>query len=169
MPPVFTELMARRLDAKAKLAVHEGRAGEAVTPGTVWIAPGDWHLVCQRRDGAVRLAVNQDPPENSCRPSGDVLLRSVAATFGGRCLAVMLTGMGHDGLRGCEQVRAAGGQVVAQDEATSVVWGIPGAVVRAGLAERVLPLGELAAEIVQRAGARRGSFPRLSIPTSTSR
>src|SRR5204863_9258122 len=98
----------------------------------------------------VRLLVHQDPPENSCRPAVDPLFRSVARVYGSSALAVILTGMGQDGLRGCEDVRAAGGQVLAQDEATSVVWGMPGFVVRAGLAEQVLPLEELGPEIVRR-------------------
>ena len=112
------------------------------------------------RDGtSVRVQLNQDPPENSCRPAADVLFRSVARTFSSNTLAVVLTGMGRDGYRGCEAIRAAGGQVLAQDEATSVVWGMPGFVARAGLAERVLPLGLIAAEIVRRvrAGRRAGS------------
>ena len=98
--------------------------------------------------------LNQDPPENSCRPAADVLFRSVAQAFGPSALAVVLTGMGQDGLRGCEAIRAAGGQIVVQDEATSVVWGMPGAVARAGLADRVLPLGMVAGEIIRRVRSR---------------
>jgi two-component system chemotaxis response regulator CheB len=103
------------------------------------------------RDGTqVRTLVHQDPPENSCRPAVDVLLRSVAQAFGPHSLTVILTGMGKDGLRGCEDVRQAGGQVVVQDEATSVVWGMPGYVCRAGLADKVLPLAQIGDEIVRR-------------------
>jgi two-component system chemotaxis response regulator CheB len=103
------------------------------------------------RDGVqARVMLNQDPPENSCRPAADVLLRSVAKTFGPNSLTVILTGMGQDGLRGCEAVREAGGQVLAQDEATSVVWGMPGHVARAGLTDRVLPLSLIADEILRR-------------------
>jgi two-component system chemotaxis response regulator CheB len=103
------------------------------------------------RDGtSVRTLLHQDPPENSCRPAVDVLFRSVAKVFGPHALAVVLTGMGQDGLRGCEHIREAGGRIVAQDEATSVVWGMPGAVARAGLAERILPLSLIAEEIVRR-------------------
>jgi two-component system chemotaxis response regulator CheB len=94
--------------------------------------------------------LHQDPPENSCRPSVDVLLRSVARAYGRESLAVILTGMGQDGLRGCEAIREAGGQVVVQDEATSVVWGMPGYVARAGLADRVVPLSMIAREILDR-------------------
>ena len=103
------------------------------------------------RDGLqVRLLLHLDPPENSCRPAVDVLFRSVAKTFGPNALAVILTGMGQDGLRGCEAIREAGGQVLAQDEATSVVWGMPGCVARAGLADRVLPISLIVDEIMRR-------------------
>ena len=119
-------------------------------PGHAWIAPGDYHLTVVRDGPQVRVLLNQDPPENSCRPAADVLFRSVARTFGPSALAVVLTGMGQDGLRGCEAIREAGGQVLAQDEATSVVWGMPGFVARAGLADRVLPLALIGPEIVRR-------------------
>jgi two-component system chemotaxis response regulator CheB len=105
-----------------------------------------------REDLRVRLVLNRDPPENSCRPAVDVLFRSVARTFGPNSLAVILTGMGQDGLRGCEAVREAGGQILAQDEASSVVWGMPGAVVRGGLADQVLPLARIGDEILSRVG-----------------
>src|SRR5207248_2457336 len=104
-----------------------------------------------RRDGAaVRLALNRDPPVNSCRPAVDVLFRSAAEVYGPGVLAVVLTGMGQDGLRGSECVKAAGGRVLAQDEATSVVGSMPGAVARAGLADEVLPLGQVGAAILLR-------------------
>jgi two-component system chemotaxis response regulator CheB len=103
------------------------------------------------RDGAgPRTLLHQDPPENSCRPAVDVLFRSVAQVFRGQTLAVILTGMGQDGLRGCEAIREAGGQILAQDEETSVVWGMPGVVVRAGLADQVLPISLIGGEIVRR-------------------
>ena len=107
-------------------------------------------MTLARAGAEVRLQLNQDPPENSCRPAVDVLFSSVAKTFGRDCLAVLLTGMGQDGLRGCRAIHELGGQIVAQDETTSVVWGMPGYVARAGLADRVLPLNCIAAEIVQR-------------------
>jgi two-component system chemotaxis response regulator CheB len=119
-------------------------------PGKAWIAPGDFHLVVQREDGRVRTRVHQEPPENACRPAVDPLLRSAASVYGAACLTVILTGMGQDGLRGCEAIRAAGGQVLAQDEASSVVWGMPGHVARAGLADKVLPLPLIAGEVVRR-------------------
>jgi two-component system, chemotaxis family, protein-glutamate methylesterase/glutaminase len=121
----------------------------------VWIAPGDFHMTVTRNAGGPRLMLNQGPPENSCRPAADVLFRSAAAAYGAGVLAVVLTGMGQDGLRGCESVAEAGGQVVAQDEATSVVWGMPGFVARAGLADRVLPLPAIAHEVVRRVHATR--------------
>jgi two-component system chemotaxis response regulator CheB len=149
MPPLFTRLLAERLSAKSRIAVQEGQAGGALHPGSGWIAPGDYHMVVERHDPA-RLSLNQAPPENSCRPSVDVLFRSVAQAYGPHALAVVMTGMGRDGLRGSEAIREAGGQVIAQNEATSVVWGMPGFVAGAGLAERVLPLSEIGPEIVRR-------------------
>lgn len=143
MPPVFTRQLAARLAALSGLEVREAAGGEALTPGSVWIAPGDFHMVVRRDGASVRLALHQGSPENSCRPSVDVLFRSAVEVYGGRTLAVVLTGMGQDGLRGCQRIREAGGQVVAQDEATSVVWGMPGNVARAGYASAVLPLGEI--------------------------
>jgi two-component system chemotaxis response regulator CheB len=151
MPPIFTRFMAERLDASSRLRVREGVEGGVLEPGVVWIAPGNFHVLLRREGELVRLVLNQDPPENSCRPAVDPLFRSASELFGNRTLALILTGMGHDGLRGAEQIRQAGGQVLAQDEATSVVWGMPGAVVAAGLAESVLPLDGIAGELTQRA------------------
>lgn len=156
MPPLFTQLLAARLTAQSPLPVAEGRPDEVLAPGTIWLAPGDFHMTVERGPGGVRLALNKDAQENSCRPAADVLFRSVAKAYGPHALAAVLTGMGQDGCRGCEAVRAAGGQVIAQDEATSVVWGMPGFVARAGLAEKVLPLGLLAPELVRRARVGRG-------------
>jgi two-component system chemotaxis response regulator CheB len=155
MPPTFTRLLAERLTARSPIRVEEGRTGGVLRPGHAWLAPGDFHMTVARDGLAVRVGLNQGPPENSCRPAADSLFRSAAAAFGPNVLAVVLTGMGQDGLRGCEAVRAAGGQVIAQDEATSVVWGMPGFVARAGLADRVLPLGLVAPEIVRRVKAGR--------------
>ncbi len=154
MPPMFTRLLAERLTAHSQLTVREGSPGEMLQPGRAWIAPGDHHMEVAREGGQVRLRLHQGPPENSCRPAADVLFRSVARAFGAGSLAVILTGMGQDGLRGCEAVRATGGQVLAQDEATSVVWGMPGFVARAGLADAVLPLARIADEIRRRVANR---------------
>jgi two-component system chemotaxis response regulator CheB len=150
MPADFTARLADRLTENSRLRVREGVAGEPIAAAQAWVAPGGHHLVLRRESGKVRLAVNLDPPENSCRPSVDVLFRSAAEIYGPGVLAVVLTGMGQDGLRGCECVRAAGGQVIVQDEASSVVWSMPGAVAQASLADQVLPLEQIGPEIVRR-------------------
>jgi two-component system, chemotaxis family, protein-glutamate methylesterase/glutaminase len=161
MPPLFTRLLAERLAALWAFPAREGEAGALLRPGEIWLAPGGFHMEIAKATDGVRLRTHEGPAENSCRPAVDVLFRSVAQVFGPRSLAVVLTGMGQDGLRGCECIREAGGQVLAQDEASSVVWGMPGAVSQAGLAEKVLPLDELAAEINRRVQA---GFPRASTP-----
>ena len=153
MPPVFTKCLAERLTAKAQIPIHEGQPGDVVTPGHAWIAPGDFHMVVERQGTKIVLATNQDPPENSCRPAVDVMFRSVAKVYGHAVLSVVLTGMGQDGMRGAEVIREAGGYVIAQDEATSVVWGMPGAVVQAELAHSVLPLSQIAIEIMRKVRA----------------
>lgn len=150
MPPMFTQLLAERLTTKCSLPVREAIAGATVCPGTIWIAPGDYHLRVQFMNSAVQLVVEQTPPQNSCRPSVDVLFESVAQVYGDRALGVILTGMGQDGLRGCQQIRERNGQILAQDEASSVVWGMPGFVVNAGLADAVLPLDQIMPEILRR-------------------
>jgi two-component system chemotaxis response regulator CheB len=150
MPPMFTRLLAERLQAHSEVKVVEAQAGMAVTPGTVYIAPGDFHMVVTQRGNGVEIQLNQDPMENSCRPAVDVLFRSLAAVYGGATVSAILTGMGQDGLRGVEQLRAAGGYVIAQDEASSVVWGMPGFVARAGLADVVCDLKLVAPEIIRR-------------------
>ena len=150
MPPIFTKSLAERLSKSANVPVYEGMAGNALRGGCVWIAAGGVHMVLRRERVAVQVATNQEPPENSCRPSVDVLFRSVAEIYKGHTLAVVLTGMGQDGLRGCEVIREAGGQIIVQDEASSVVWGMPGSIARAGLADAILPLDQLAAEIIRR-------------------
>ena len=150
MPPMFTRLLAERLDTQSAIAVAEAVAGEERAPGTALIAPGDYHMVVRRDGAAAHVGTHQAPHENSCRPSVDVLFRSVAEAYGAATLAVVLTGMGQDGLAGCERIREAGGRVLVQDEATSVVWGMPGFVANAGLAEAVLPLGSLAPAITRR-------------------
>lgn len=155
MPPVFTGMLAERLRTVCALDVREGVAGGVVEPGRVWIAPGDNHMVVQRSGTGVLLALQQEPPENSCRPAVDVLFRSLPGIWGGHVLALVMTGMGKDGLLGCEQIVKAGGQVLAQDQATSVVWGMPGFVAQAGLADAVLPLGDLGSEIISRVMAGR--------------
>lgn len=151
MPPIFTKLLAQRLAAQCALKVVEATAGEPIRPGKIWIAPGDYHLAVTRNGIQAQTGLHQGPPENSCRPAVDVLFRTAAEAFRAGVLGVVLTGMGQDGLRGSEHVVEAGGQVVAQDEESSVVWGMPGFVARAGLADQVLPLEHLAQEIIRRA------------------
>lgn len=153
MPPVFTRFLAERLSAVSKLKVEEARAGERLAPGAVWIAPGNYHVVVHRSGDGVVLDLNQDPPENSCRPAVDVLFRSVAAAYGPRALGVVLTGMGQDGLNGARELREAGSSIVVQDEASSVVWGMPGFIANSGLADEVLPLDAIAGELVRRVSA----------------
>ena len=131
------------------MAVNEGAPGALVRPGTAWLAPGNFHMVLAREGPAVRLRLHQGPPENSCRPSVDVLFHSIARVYGARALAVVLTGMGQDGLKGCEMLRGLGARIYVQDEASSVVWGMPGFVARCGLADKILPLDQIGAEIVR--------------------
>jgi two-component system, chemotaxis family, protein-glutamate methylesterase/glutaminase len=147
MPPIFTAMLATRLSAKSAFPVRECASGEPLKPGCIFLAPGDYHMVVDGEDGSVRLRTHQGPKENFCRPSVDALFRSVAETFGARAVAVVLTGMGQDGLKGSELLQNAGARIVVQDEGSSVVWGMPGFVARAGLADRILPLDQIAAEI----------------------
>lgn len=152
MPATFTRFLAQRLDAACALHVREAVSGEPLQPGTIWIAPGDFHLKVTRSAAGLQLATEQSPPENSCRPSVDVLFRSIITAYGGKVLAVVLTGMGQDGLRGCKELHEVGAHIVVQDEATSVVWGMPGFVAREQIADRVLPLQEIGPEITRRVG-----------------
>ncbi len=155
MPPLFTRLLAERLAAQSALSVAEGTEGEDLSPGQVRLAPGGSHMVLERRGTQARIRLHQGEPENSCRPAANVLFQSVAEIYRGGALAVILTGMGNDGLRGCEAIRKAGGQVLVQDEASSVVWGMPGCVARAGLADGQIALSRLAGEILNRVRAGR--------------
>jgi len=155
MPELFTRPLAERLNVRCRLHVLEAVNGQAIRRGNVYIARGDWHMevVGGFADGEAFLSpmlrLTQDAPENHCRPSVDVLFRSAAAVYGSRVLAVMLTGMGSDGLAGSRVVREQHGTLLAQDATTSAVWGMPGAVAHAGLAQRVLPIGAMAAEILR--------------------
>ncbi|MDQ8203334.1 chemotaxis-specific protein-glutamate methyltransferase CheB [Pelagicoccus sp. SDUM812003] len=144
MPPMFTRMLAQRLNGLDTLVFHEGEEGMALEAGHVYIAPGGKHMTIRSDGGALRLGLNEEPPENSCRPAVDVMLRSVAETVGGAALVTILTGMGKDGFQGCRELVGLGATVFAQDEETSVVWGMPGYVASAGLADRVLPLSEIA-------------------------
>jgi two-component system chemotaxis response regulator CheB len=150
MPPTFTRLLAHRLDGRSALEVREAEDGDVVLPGQALLAPGDFHLRLQRTARGVVARLDQGTPENFCRPSVDVLFRSAAQVYGAGALGVVLTGMGADGARGAADIVAAGGQVVVQDQATSVVWGMPGAVAQAGLASELLPLLEVASALQRR-------------------
>ena len=150
MPPVFTKLLAERLDNVARLPVREAVEDVTLEKGHVWIAPGDHHLRVQRNGMSLpQLVLDSSPPENSCRPSVDVLFRSVAQLYGPASMAVVLTGMGKDGLDGARAIRRAGGRVLAQDQASSVVWGMPGAVAEAGLTECLMAPKELGSQVVR--------------------
>jgi two-component system chemotaxis response regulator CheB len=162
MPPLFTQLLAERLTNTCPLTFAEAKDGDLLEAGKVWIAPGDFHMRLVRDGTQVRVALDQGTPENSCRPAVDVLFRSVASVYRSRSLAVIMTGMGQDGLHGCEAIDAAGGQIIVQDEASSVVWGMPGFVAKAGLARAVLPLDQLSTEILRRVN--RGAIGPSTIP-----
>jgi two-component system chemotaxis response regulator CheB len=148
MPPVFTAMLAQRLDKISQLEVREAADGDEVRPGRVLLAPGDFHLRVRRVGTSVRAVLDQGAQENFCRPAVDVLFRSALEVYGGSALATVLTGMGQDGLAGARQLAAAGARILVQDEDSSVVWGMPGAVAGAGLADDVLPLDALADRIV---------------------
>ncbi len=149
MPPVYTTYLAQRLDSLSELSVREAVDGESVLPGHVYVAPGDHHLTVRASAADVVVALTQTAPVNHCRPSVDVLFESAADVWGRHTLAVVLTGMGHDGRDGSARLRSAGGQVVVQDEATSVVWGMPGSVHAAGLADEVLPVDRIAGAVLR--------------------
>ena len=150
MPPVFTKMFAERLDRSTPLRVVEAEDGMELTAGWAYVAPGDRHLVLHRRGPATPTQPTAAPPENSCRPAVDVMFRSVAQLYGASAYATVLTGMGQDGRNGAKVLREAGAEVLAQDEASSVVWGMPGAVVTAGLADEVLPLDRIAVFLTNR-------------------
>ena len=152
MPPMFTRLLAERLSAKSELNVVEAAEGMELEPGSAYVAPGDYHMKLARSGARTLIHLDQGPPENSCRPAADAMFRSVAENYGGACLAVVLTGMGQDGLAGARILKDAGAKVVAQDEPSSVVWGMPGHVVQAGLADEVAPLDGVAASIMRFVG-----------------
>jgi two-component system chemotaxis response regulator CheB len=159
MPAFFTAMLAQRLDALGGPPVREAVDAEVPAAGTLLLAPGERHLGLLRDGDVTRTRLSEGARENGCRPSADVLFREAAQTFGAGVLAVVLTGMGTDGERGCERIRGVGGRVIAQDEETSAVWGMPGAVVRAGYAEAVLPLSAIADAIVSRVTRRRVGSP----------
>ncbi len=152
MPPSFTTILAEHLGRISGTPSAEGRDGEPLVPGRIYLAPGDWHMTVNDKGGQKSIQLLQTPPENFCRPAVDPMFRSLAAAYGPAVLAVVLTGMGQDGLRGGHSVVDAGGTIVAQDEGTSVVWGMPGAVATAGLCSAVLPLDQVAPAVERMAG-----------------
>lgn len=153
MPATFTGLLAQHMTRYSGRLAAEARDGERIEPGRIYIAPGGKHLVVeQAAAGGLLVRLDDGPPENSCKPAVDPMLRSLARIFGDRLLTIILTGMGCDGLKGCEAVVQAGGRVLAQDRETSVVWGMPGAVTQAGLCSDVLPLQQIGPAIMRIAG-----------------
>lgn len=153
MPAVFTGLLAQRLERDTGRPCVEARDGEPILPNHTYVAPGGYHLLVQTLEAKPYVRLTTTEPENYCRPSADPMLRSVATVYGASTLAVVLTGMGEDGLRGCHAVQERGGRVLVQDEETSVVWGMPGAVANAGLATSILPLPAIAEAIQATCGA----------------
>jgi two-component system chemotaxis response regulator CheB len=149
MPATFTPILAQHITKLGGLPCSEAADGESLVAGRLYLAPGDRHLLVETTRGALRARLTTDPPENFCRPSVDPMLRSAAVSCEGRVLVAMLTGMGSDGLAGTRRVIEAGGTAVAQDEATSVVWGMPGAVAQAGLCTAVLPLPRIAPKLLE--------------------
>jgi len=152
MPPVFTHLLAQRLSAQSSIPVHEATEGEKLAPGHAWIAPGGFHMLLARTTDGVRIQLAKTAPENFCRPAVDVLFRSVAQVYGAQALAVVLTGMGTDGLLGSKSIREAGGDVIVQDEESSVVWGMPGSIYASGVSDQVYPLSQIGSQISRLAG-----------------
>ena len=152
MPPLFTQFLADRLDARCKIHVVEAHERMLLEPGTAYIAPGDYHMRFVKGIDQVHITLDQGPQENSCRPAVDVMLRSAAEIYHGDILVTILTGMGYDGRRGVEAIKKCGGYCIAQDSASSVVWGMPGAVVEAGLADSVVALRSVCESIVKQVG-----------------
>jgi two-component system, chemotaxis family, protein-glutamate methylesterase/glutaminase len=147
MPGTFTSILAAHIARQCELNCIEASDGEPVQDGFVYVAPGGFHMTVETRDGAQFIALNQDPPENFCRPAVDPMLRSLVRVYGRRLLTLILTGMGQDGLKGCQMVAEAGGGILAQDEKTSIVWGMPGAVANAGICNQILPLSDIGPEL----------------------
>jgi two-component system chemotaxis response regulator CheB len=151
MPPVFTSILAERLTKATGREAKEGEHGEPVAPGTIYIAPGGHHMTVLRPKSPV-LRIGDEPPVHFCRPAVDPLFRSVAETFGPAALGIVLTGMGHDGAAGARRIADSGGSVIAQDEESSVVWGMPSAAASVGACAAILPplgIAEAAAKLVR--------------------
>jgi two-component system chemotaxis response regulator CheB len=151
MPALFTKILAEHLDKAGNLACKEAEDGERLQSGHIYLAPGDFHLTVRKDAAGFYAKLDQNPPVNFCRPAVDPLFESVSEATDGKALGVIMTGMGHDGRQGSQMLRDAGGTIIAQDEATSIVWGMPGAVAEAGLADELLPLTDIGPNIVRRA------------------
>jgi two-component system chemotaxis response regulator CheB len=150
MPAGFTGLLAERLAARSRIHVAEATSDQILEPGHAWLAPGASHMIVEKSTEGAQIRIHKGEPENSCRPSVDVLFRSAASAYGPRVLAVIMTGMGRDGAEGCDQIRKKHGQILIQDEESSVVWGMPRFAARAGLGDVLIPLCRLGPEIVRR-------------------
>ena len=149
MPATFTPILAEHITKLGGMSCAEAKEGEPLVAGRIYLAPGDRHLLINAARNGLEVRLSSDPPENFCRPSVDPMLRSAAKACDGRVLVTMLTGRGQDGLAGKRRVIEAGGSAVAQDEATSVVWGMPGAIAQAGLCHAVLPLPRIAPKLLE--------------------
>jgi len=154
MPATFTTILAEHITRVSGWEAAEAKDGEVIKGGRVYVAPGDFHMVVEVKGPDKVLRLNKNPPENFCRPAVDPMLRSVSAAYGKRVITCILTGMGSDGCKGSQTIVAAGGTVIAQDEPSSVVWGMPGAVAGAGLCSAILPLPEIAPWIMKLAARR---------------
>lgn len=155
MPPIFTKILSESLDGKCSIRVIEAQDGSVLLPGQALIAPGNYHMTVANEHNRHVIRLNQEPQEHYCRPAVDVLFRSVARLFGQNALGVVMTGMGHDGLLGCQDIKEHRGQVIVQDEETSVVWGMPRAIAEAGFADQTLPLDDIGLAIVRRVNRKR--------------
>lgn len=149
MPPLFTKTLAEHIERDTKRPTVEAIDGATIERGHIYIAPGDYHMVVDKQDDRMVIRLNQEPPEHFCRPSVNPLYSSAAKWYGSSVLAVMLTGMGDDGIEGAQLISERKGYIIAQDKQSSVVWGMPGAIVDAGLANQVLPLRSIAPELAR--------------------
>ena len=149
MPPTFTTILAEHLSRASNRPVHEGIDGEMIKPGRVYLAPGGVHMRVVRQSGGAAIALDNGPPVNFCKPAVDPMFSSAIDVWQGAILALVLTGMGSDGMRGGKEITAAGGSVIAQDEASSVVWGMPGAAANAGICSAILPMNQIAPKLIR--------------------
>jgi len=147
MPPTFTAILAEHMGKAALRPAKEGEDGEILKPGNIYVAPGGKHMIVEKDGGAVKIRLTDGPPVNFCKPAVDPLFDSVAKVYGSAALGVILTGMGHDGADGVKTIAAGGGSIITQDEATSVVWGMPGAAAQTGMCSDILPLKEIGPKI----------------------